>query len=140
MSESNKQDYQENIDTLITFGEEGLTARKDDPRTKEFVEKKKKEIEERSIFEGINLRGAREENETFDEYKDRQKMNKVLLKMYKDFGKEKCWEMYPNGFKSAMDQAKEAVEKANQPQFTATTSDGKQIPVTIKNDNDGSNS
>lgn len=140
MSESNKQDYQENIDTLITFGEKGLTARKDDPRTKEFVEKKKKEIEERSIFEGINLRGAREENETFDEYKDRQKMNKVLLKMYKDFGKEKCWEMYPNGFKSAMDQAKESVEKANQPQFTATTSDGKQIPVTIKNDNDGSNS
>ena len=73
---------------MITFGEEGLTARKDDPRTKEFIEKKEKEIDERSIFEGVNLRGAREENETFEEYKDRQKMNKVLLKMYYNFGKE----------------------------------------------------
>ncbi len=140
MSENNKQDYQESIDTLITFGEEGLTARKDDPRTKEFIEKKEKEIDERSIFEGVNLRGAREENETFEEYKDRQKMNKVLLKMYKNFGKEKCWEMYPNGFKSAMDQAKESMKKANQPQWTMSTEDGKQIPVTIKENSDESDS
>ena len=48
--------------------------------------------------------------------------------------------MYPNGFKSALDQAEEEFKKSQQPQFTATTSDGKQIPVTIKNDNDGSDS
>ena len=33
------KDYEENVDTLITFGEEGHTMRKDDPRTKEAVEK-----------------------------------------------------------------------------------------------------
>ena len=54
MSE-NKKDYQESVDTLITFGEEGLTARKDDPRTQEFVKNKEKELAEKSLFEGINL-------------------------------------------------------------------------------------
>lgn len=139
MSE-NKKDYQESVDTLITFGEEGLTARKDDPRTQKFVKNKEKELEERSLFEGINLNGKREEDESYEDYKHRQKINKTLLKMYKAYGNEKCWEMYPNGFKSALDQAEEEFKKSQQPQFTATTPDGKQIPVTIKNDNDGSDS
>ena len=32
MSKDIKKDYQENVDTLITFGDEGYTMRKDDPR------------------------------------------------------------------------------------------------------------
>ena len=67
-------------ETLITFGEEGQTLRKDDPRTKEYVDRKKKEIEERSIFEGINLDNKREESESYDEYKDRMKLNKGYVK------------------------------------------------------------
>ena len=59
------KDYEENVDTLITFGEEGHTMRKDDPRTKEAVKKsqellgeKRKELilsGEASVFTGINL-------------------------------------------------------------------------------------
>ena len=48
-----KKDYQDN-GTLITFGDEGQTLRKDDPRTKEYVDRKRKEVENRSMFEGIN--------------------------------------------------------------------------------------
>jgi hypothetical protein len=33
------KDYEENIDTLITFGEGGYTMRKDDPRTKEAIKR-----------------------------------------------------------------------------------------------------
>jgi hypothetical protein len=129
-----KNDYQDN-ETLITFGDEGQTLRKDDPRTKEYVERKKKEIENRSMFEGINLSDKREENESYEDYKDRLKINKQLYKIYKQLGRDKCWEMYPNGFKSAIDFAK---EQSKNPPMTATmtTEDGKQIPVTIKNEED----
>ena len=34
-----KKEYKENNDTLVTFGEEAYTMRKDDPRTKEAIEK-----------------------------------------------------------------------------------------------------
>ena len=36
----------ENNDTLVTFGEEALTMRKDDPRTQEYKEKMLKQMEE----------------------------------------------------------------------------------------------
>jgi len=131
-----KNDYQDN-ETLITFGEEGQTLRKDDPRTKEYVERKKKEIENRSMFEGINLSDKREETESYEDYKDRLKINKQLYKIYKQLGRDKCWELYPNGFKSVIDTIK---EQSKNPPMTATmtTEDGKQIPVTIKNKEDAS--
>ena len=131
-----KNDYQDN-ETLITFGEEGQTLRKDDPRTKEYVERKKKEIENRSMFEGINLSDKREETESYEDYRDRLKINKQLYKIYKQLGRDKCWELYPNGFKSVIDVVK---EQSKNPPMTATmtTEDGKQIPVTIKNKEDAS--
>jgi len=111
--------------------------RKDDPRTKEYVERKKKEIENRSMFEGINLSDKREETESYEDYKDRLKINKQLYKIYKQLGRDKCWELYPNGFKSVIDTIK---EQSKNPPMTATmtTEDGKQIPVTIKNKEDAS--
>ena len=131
-----KNDYQDN-ETLITFGDEGQTLRKDDPRTKEYVERKKKEIENRSMFEGINLSDKREETESYEDYRDRLKINKQLYKIYKQLGRDKCWELYPNGFKSVIDVIK---EQSKNPPMTATmtTEDGKQIPVTIKNKEDAS--
>ena len=36
----------ENVDTLITFGEEALTMGKDDPRTKEYKKKVEKKMQE----------------------------------------------------------------------------------------------
>ncbi len=131
-----KSDYQDN-ETLITFGDEGQTLRKDDPRTKEYVERKKKEIENRSMFEGINLSDKREETESYEDYRDRLKINKQLYKIYKQLGRDKCWELYPNGFKSVIDAIK---EQSKNPPMTATmtTEDGKEIPVTIKNKEDAS--
>ena len=36
-----KKEYKPNDDTLVTFGEEAYTMRKDDPRTKEAIERSK---------------------------------------------------------------------------------------------------
>jgi hypothetical protein len=131
-----KKDYQDN-GTLITFGDEGQTLRKDDPRTKEYVDRKKKEIQTRSIFEDINLSNKREDDENYEDYKDRLKINKQLYKIYRKLGRDKCWEQYPNGFKSVIDAIKE--QSKNQPMTaTMTTEDGKEIPVTIKNTEDAS--
>jgi len=129
-----KNDYQDN-GTLITFGDEGQTLRKDDPRTKEYVDRKKKEMENRSIFEGINLSDKREDDENYNDYRDRLKINKQLYKIYKQLGRDKCWEQYPNGFKSVIDAIQ---EHSNTPPLTTTmtTEDGKTIPVTIKNTED----
>ena len=72
-----KNDYQDN-ETLITFGDEGQTLRKDDPRTKEYVDRKKEEFENVSIFEGVNLNNKREDSETYEDYKSRLKLNKTF--------------------------------------------------------------
>jgi len=129
-----KNDYQDN-GTLITFGDEGQTLRKDDPRTKEYVDRKKKEIENRSMFEGINLSDKRADDENYEDYRNRLKINKQLYKIYKKLGRDKCWEQYPNGFKSVIDAIQ---EQSKNPPLTATmtTEDGKEIPVTIKNEKD----
>ena len=110
----------ENNDTLVTFGEEALTMRKDDPRTQEYKEKMLKQMEEnRKIYEevrkdpfkGVNLSNARSEDETYDEYKERLKLNKILQKQYRQFGRDKFIEMYPAGVKYAIDMAKEEIAK-----------------------------
>ena len=130
----NKNDYQDN-ESLITFGDEGQTLRKDDPRTKEFINRKKKEVVNQSIFEGINLSNKRGESEDYEDYRNRLKINKQLNKIYKQLGRDKCWELYPNGFKSVLDTIQ---EQSKTPPLTATmtTEDGKTIPVTIKNTED----
>ena len=116
----NKKDYKEGVDSLIDFNE--------------VIEKEKN----KSIFEGINLRNERAEDETYQEYKDRLKINNTILKLYRKLGPAQCWELYPGGFKSAIDAVKESQKQ--QLTATMTTEDGKTIPVTIKQDGDGSNS
>ena len=131
-------------DTLITFGEEALTMRKDDPRTKEYKDKMLKQMEENrkmyadakeDPFKGVNLSNARSEDETFEEYKQRQKLNKVLQKQYRQFGREEFIKMYPAGVKYAIDQAKEEINSNNKQQLVAkaTLEDGSEIPVEFKN-------
>ena len=156
------KDYEENVDTLITFGEEGHTMRKDDPRTKEAVEKsqellgeKRKELilsGEASVFTGINLNNKREEDESYEEYKDRRKTNNNLRKIYQKLGREKCIEMYPQGFAYAIQQALIEEHKkledeggfkdkdGNPLKMVATDQDGKVLDMDIKiNNNDESN-
>ena len=109
------KDYEENVDTLVTFGEEGHTMRKDDPRTKEAIKKNNKILEDKrkemiandevSVFEGINLYSKREEDEEYNEYKQRMKLIKNLQKIYAKLGREECKRQYPQGFVYALNQA-----------------------------------
>ena len=155
-----KKEYKPNHDTLVTFGEEAYTMRKDDPRTKEAIERSKQLKEEKmkewvqsgevSMFEGLNMSNARGENESFEDYKARQKMNKDLEKIYRQLGPEGCKKQFPMGFKYAIHQTieesnKNNEEKPNTPinlkkgqELTAivTDTDGNvlDIPVEINND------
>ena len=156
------KDYEENVDTLITFGEEGHTMRKDDPRTKEAVKKsqellgeKRKELilsGEASVFTGINLNNKREEDESYEEYKDRRKTNNNLRKIYQKLGREKCIEMYPQGFAYAINQVLVEEHKkledegglkdkdGNPLKVVVTDQDGEVLDMDIKiNNNDESN-
>ena len=153
------KDYEENVDTLVTFGEEGHTMRKDDPRTKEVIKKnerileaKRKEFianDEISVFHGINLYSKREEDESYDDYKQRMKMNKNLQKIYAKLGREECKRQYPQGFLYAINQALvEEHEKSikddgglkdkdgNPLKMVATDGDGEVLDMDIKINND----
>ena len=108
----------ENNDTLVTFGSEALTMRKDDPRTQEYKEKMLKQMEENrekyeeaqaNPFTGVDLSNKRSKDETFEEYKTRQKLNALLQKQYRQQGREKFLQMYPWGVKYAIDRAKETM-------------------------------
>ena len=107
----------DNTDTLITFGEEALTFRKDDKRSVETLAKMKeyqknqriKDIKEGevSLFYGLNMSNERAEDETYQQYKDRLKTNKGLQKIYNTLGREETIKRYPEGFAQALLQAME---------------------------------
>ena len=109
-----KKEYIESNDTLVTFGKEAYTMRKDDPRTEEAIKKSQKLKEEKmkelikdgaSIFEGLNMSDERGEDEEFIEYKARRTTNNNLRKIYKKLGPEECRRQYPMGFNYALQQA-----------------------------------
>ena len=141
-----KKEYKENNDTLVTFGKEALTMRKDDPRTQEHKEKVLEKMEKnrkmyedvaKNPFKEVNLSNTREEGENYEEYRQRLKLNNMLQKQYRKVGREQFIQMYPAGVKYAIDQAKEEIMKNNKSQplvATATLEDGTKIPVTINND------
>jgi len=137
----------DNNDTLITYGEEALTMRKDDPRTQEFKNKlaeetlaKMKKDGETNLWAGISLSNARTEGENYDNYRERLKTLKELEKIYKKLGREECHKQFPNGFAYAIYLSRqEELEKQGKintdPKMTATTTiDGKEVPVEINND------
>ncbi len=108
------KEYKPNDDTLVTFGEEAYTMRKDDPRTEEAIKKSQKLKEEKmkelikngaSIFEGLNMSDERGEDETYEQYKDRRTTNNNLKKIYKKLGPEECRRQFPMGFNYAIQQA-----------------------------------
>ena len=110
-----KKEYKENNDTLITFGENAYTMRKDDPRTEEA----KKEAEEKrvqfmknaiangeaGVFEGINLSDKRGDEESREEFLNRRATNKNLEKIYNTLGRDECIRQFPMGFKYAIELA-----------------------------------
>ena len=72
-----------------------------------------KELDNYSAFAEINLSGARSENESYEDYKKRQKQNNQILKLYKTVGRDGFKEMFPNGIQEAIKNADEKAEKAN---------------------------
>ena len=152
------KDYEENVDTLVTFGDGGYTMRKDDPRTKEGIEKSKelkalklKEMiddGEISIFHGINLHSKREDDESYEEYKNRMKIVNNLKKIYSTLGREECKRQYPQGFAYAINQSlKGDLEKikdkegftdkeGNPLKMVATDGDGEVLDIDIQINND----
>tara|TARA_Y100000592_G_C5461584_1_gene314298 strand:- start:1695 stop:2117 length:423 start_codon:yes stop_codon:yes gene_type:complete len=139
MSKNKKPEYKENVDVLITHGEEALTFRKDDPKTQEYLNKKAeenlklmKENGKDDLWYGISLSNARQEGESFENYKERLATVKNLQKIYNRLGREECKKQFPHGFAYAIYQeVGEKVKKAEKKQFTATI-DGKEIPVEVK--------
>ena len=58
----------------------------------------------------INLSNARSENESYEDYRNRLKTNKQILKTYRAMGREAFREMFPGGVASAIQQAQPEVE------------------------------
>ena len=67
-------------------------------------------------FKGLNLNGARSENETRDEYKERLKRNKKVLKIYNTVGRDQFQQMFPEGITYDMFEqpTKEEIEQSNE--------------------------
>ena len=64
-----------------------------------------------SAFNEVNLSNARSENESFEDYKKRQKQNKEIVKIYTIAGRDGFKAMFPNGVQEALKNAE--AEKAN---------------------------
>ena len=137
--------HKPNDDTLVTFGEEAYTMRKDDPRTKKAIERSKELKDDKikewiqsgevSMFEGLNMNNARGEDEDFQDYKARQKTNKNLEKIYRKLGSEECKKQFPMGFKYAIIQSIENTNKKDEAKLGALKK-GQELTAIVK-DKDG---
>ena len=76
----------------------------------------------------INLSAARGKDEDFNEYKDRLKTNKRILKLYRTYGREAFQLMFPNGVSEALEnsEAQRQFHHENNPE----TDINNNIPVT----------
>ena len=72
-----------------------------------------KTVDNYSAFNEVNLSNARSENESFEDYKKRQKQNREILKLYSTVGRDSFKQMFPNGVLEAIKNADAEAEKAN---------------------------
>ena len=72
-----------------------------------------KTVDNYNAFNEVNLSNARSENESFEDYKKRQKQNKEIIKLYNTVGRDNFKQMFPNGILEAIKNADEKAEKAN---------------------------
>ena len=66
-----------------------------------------------SAFNEVNLSNARSENESFEDYKTRQKQNKEITKLYTTVGRDNFKQMFPNGILEAIKNSEKEAEKIN---------------------------
>ena len=71
-----------------------------------------KTVDNYNAFNEVNLSNARSENESFEDYKKRQKQNKEIVKIYTTVGRDNFKQMFPNGIQEALKKSEEA-EKTN---------------------------
>ena len=72
-----------------------------------------KTVDNYNAFNEVNLSNARSENESFEDYKKRQKQNKEIIKLYNTVGRDNFKQMFPNGITEAIKNADAEAEKAN---------------------------
>ena len=65
-----------------------------------------KETEEYRPLKGLDLNNARNENESYKDYRKRLKQNSEILKLYSIVGLDAFKEMYPAGVGEAIKNAK----------------------------------
>ena len=67
-----------------------------------------------NAFKGLNLSDARSENETREEYKQRLKQNRQVLKLYNTVGRDMFKQMFPEGITYSVSEKPAEEEKATQ--------------------------
>jgi len=70
-------------------------------------------VDNYSAFNEVNLSNARSENESFEDYKKRQKQNQAILKVYNTTGRDNFKSMFPNGVLEAIKNSEQEAEKVN---------------------------
>ena len=71
-----------------------------------------KTVDNYSAFNEVNLSNARGENESFEDYKERLKQNKSILKLYNTVGRDNFKQMFPNGVQEALKNTEEVVHNS----------------------------
>ena len=72
-----------------------------------------KTVDNYSAFNEVNLSNARSENESYEDYKKRQKQNSEIIKLYNTVGRDNFKEMFPNGITEAIKNSEKEAEKTN---------------------------
>ena len=72
------------------------------------------ELDNYKAFDELNFNDARGENETREEYKQRLKQNKQVLKLYNSVGRDAFKEMFPEGIEYKVFEKVEEDEKVIQ--------------------------
>ena len=71
-----------------------------------------KKVDNYNAFNEVNLSNARSENESQEDYKNRLKQNRQMLKLYDTVGRDIFKEMFPLGVAEAL---KNIAKQANDP-------------------------
>jgi len=69
-------------------------------------------VDNYNAFAKINLSNARNENESYEDYKKRLKQNKAILKLYNQVGRDNFKEMFPNGVQEALNDTEKVVHNS----------------------------
>ena len=72
-----------------------------------------KETEEYRPLRDLDLNNARNENESYEDYKKRLKQNEQILKLYNTVGLDRFKEMFPNGVHEALENSAEKIYNEN---------------------------